>query len=155
MTTHRLRVLFVCTHNSARSQMAEALLRRAAGDRVAVVSAGTEPGHLHPLAVRAMQRVGLDISRARAKSVDEFAGQGFDYVITLCDQARETCPAFPGDPERIHWSFPDPSAMFGDEEQRLRAFVQTQVELAFRIQAWVNACRALRTEPVTVEGGAA
>ncbi len=122
MNQRRLRVLFLCTHNSARSQMAEGLLRQYAGDQIEVASAGTEPGGVHPLAMKAMQEIDIDISGARSKSVDEFLDQHFDYVITLCDQANETCPLFPGDPERIHWSFTDPSAAKGSEEERLRAF---------------------------------
>lgn len=138
MNQRRLRVLFLCTHNSARSQMAEGLLRQYAGDQIEVASAGTEPGRVHPLAVRAMREIGLDISRASSKSVEEFLGQQFDYVITLCDQANETCPIFPGDPQRIHWSFPDPSAVEGSEEARLRAFEQVCAQLAVRLRTWAQ-----------------
>lgn len=104
------RVLILCTGNSARSQMAEGLLREMAGDRFEVFSAGTRPAGLNPNAVAAMREAGVDISAHRSKSVDEFAGQQFDYVITVCDNARESCPIFPGGGKRIHRSFPDPAA---------------------------------------------
>jgi arsenate reductase len=104
------RVLILCTGNSARSQMAEGLLRHLAGDRFDVFSAGTHPTSLNPNAVSALAEFGIDISHNRSKSVDEFRNQSFDYVITVCDHARETCPVFPGTGERIHQSFPDPAA---------------------------------------------
>ena len=116
------RVLFLCTHNSARSQMAEGLLRHMAGDQFEVFSAGTERTRVHPLAVDAMREIGIDISNQRSKTLDEFDGQHFDYVITVCDRANESCPIFPGDTQRIHWSFDDPSAATGTDDQRLRAF---------------------------------
>jgi arsenate reductase (thioredoxin) len=103
------RVLILCTGNSARSQMAEGLLREIAGDRFEVFSAGTRPAGLNPNAVTAMSEIGIDISRQRSKSVDEFEGQRFDYVITVCDNARESCPFFPGAVKRIHHSFQDPA----------------------------------------------
>jgi arsenate reductase len=106
----KLRVLFICTANSARSQMAEGLLRHLAGDRFEVFSAGTKPVGLNPNAVKAMSEVGIDIANHRSKPVDEFAGQQFDYVITVCDNARESCPIFPGGGARIHQSFEDPAA---------------------------------------------
>jgi len=105
-----LRVLFLCTHNSARSQMAEGLLRHLGGAGVEVFSAGNQPATVHPHAIRAMAELGIDISRQRAKHMDEFSGQSFDLVITVCDRVRENCPAFPNDPERVHWSIPDPLA---------------------------------------------
>ncbi len=107
---NRQRVLILCTGNSARSQMAEGLLRHLAGDRFDVYSAGTHPVGLNPLAVAAMKEAGIDISHHRSKSVDEFAGQAFDFVITVCDNARESCPLFPGEGARIHQSFADPAA---------------------------------------------
>ncbi len=107
------RVLILCTGNSARSQMAEGLLRNMAGTRFEVFSAGTRPVGLNPLAVEALREIGIDISHHRSKSVDEFAGQQFDYIITVCDNARESCPVFPGSGERIHHSFPDPAAFEG------------------------------------------
>jgi arsenate reductase len=116
------RVLFLCTHNSARSQMAEGLLRKVSGDQFDVFSAGTEETRVHPLAIEAMREIGIDISGHRSKTLDEFKGQQFDYVITVCDRANETCPIFPSDTQRIHWSFDDPSMATGNDEQLLRAF---------------------------------
>lgn len=106
----RQKVLFLCTGNSARSQMAEGLLRHIAGDRFEVFSAGTKPVGLNPNAVKAMSEIGIDISGGRSKSVDEFQGQQFDYVFTVCDNARESCPIFLGGGKRIHHSFEDPAA---------------------------------------------
>jgi protein-tyrosine-phosphatase/DNA-binding transcriptional ArsR family regulator len=130
------RVLFLCTHNSARSQMAEGILRQLA-PAVEVASAGTEATRVHPLAIRAMARQGIDISHQRSKHLSEFAGQRFDWVITVCDNAREACPLFPGDPERIHWSIPDPSAVAGSEAERYRAFEAAAVDLLGRIRLLV------------------
>jgi ArsR family transcriptional regulator, arsenate/arsenite/antimonite-responsive transcriptional repressor / arsenate reductase (thioredoxin) len=130
----RVQVLFLCTHNSARSQMAEGLLRLLGGDKVEVHSAGTVATRVHPLAIAAMTEKGIDISGQRSKHMDEFAGQKFDYVVTVCDNAREVCPVFPGDPERIHWSIADPAAVAGSEEARLRAFRVASDELRTRIR---------------------
>jgi len=116
------RVLILCTGNSARSQMAEGLLRHDGRGRFEVESAGTRPSLVRPEAIAVMHEVGIDISSHRSKSVAEFDGQRFDVVITVCDHANETCPVFPGSPERIHWSFPDPAAVAGDEAARLDAF---------------------------------
>ena len=116
------RVLFLCTHNSARSQMAEGLLRNMAGDRFDVFSAGTERTYVQPLAIDAMREIGIDITAQTSKTLDELEGQTFDYVITVCDRANESCPILPGTTERIHWSFEDPTAATGTDEQRLRAF---------------------------------
>jgi arsenate reductase len=110
------RVLILCTGNSARSQMAEGLLRQVAGERFEVFSAGTRPVGLNPNATAAMAEVGVDISRHRSKSVDEFTGQQFDYIITVCDNARESCPIFPGSGERIHHSFEDPAAAAPEQQ---------------------------------------
>ena len=107
------RVLILCTGNSARSQMAEGLLHNMAGDRFEVFSAGTRPVGLNPLAVEVLREIGIDISHHRSKSVDEFAGRQFDYIITVCDNARESCPIFPGAGQRIHHNFPDPAAFSG------------------------------------------
>lgn len=128
------RVLFLCTHNSARSQMAEGILRHLAGDKVEVFSAGTEVTRVHPLAIKVMAARSIDISGQRSKHMDELLGQGFDYVITVCDRAGETCPVFPGEPERIHWSIPDPSGVQGDEAVRLRAFESAATDLFARIR---------------------
>lgn len=130
----RPRVLFLCTHNSARSQMAEGILRTLSGGDVEAFSAGTEPAAVHPLAVSTMLETGIDIRRQRSKSMNEFLDQRFDYVVTVCDRASESCPVFPGDPERIHWSIPDPAAVAGDEATRARAFHTAAVELTTRIR---------------------
>ncbi len=118
----KTKVLFLCTHNSARSQMAEGLLRHLAGDRFEVMSAGTEATHVRPLAVRAMDEVGIDISGQVSKTLDRYVGEPFDYVITVCEEANEACPFFPGAAERLHWSLPDPAAAQGTEEERLEVF---------------------------------
>jgi arsenate reductase len=128
------RVLFLCTHNSARSQMAEGLLRKMAGDQFEVFSAGTEETRVHPLAIEAMHESGIDISNQRSKMLEEFQGQQFDYVITVCDRANESCPIFPGSTERIHWSFDDPSAATGTDEQRLRVFRQIRDAIQGRLR---------------------
>lgn len=130
----RVRVLFLCTHNSARSQMAEAILRKLGGDRVEAASAGTEVTRVHPLAVREMAEREIDISGQRSKPMNELFGERFDYVVTVCDNARESCPIFPGDPERIHWSIPDPSAVEGEEDKRRQAFERAADELTTRIR---------------------
>ena len=127
-----LQVLFLCTHNSARSQMAEGILRYHGGNQVEAFSAGNQPSEVRPEAVRTMQALGIDISHHRSKHLDEFIGQSFDYVITVCDQANETCPVFPGDPHRIHWSFHDPSAI-EDPKTRIRTYEQIAQELTRRI----------------------
>lgn len=127
------RVLFLCTHNSARSQLAEGILRASGGSQVEVFSAGNEPGHVHPTAVRAAAALQIDISGQRSRHMDEFAGQHFDYVITVCDRVREVCPVFPGDPQQIHWSFPDPAAVTGSDDEQFQAFFQTARELSTRI----------------------
>lgn len=129
-----VRVLFLCTHNSARSQMAEGLLRALGGKRVEVFSAGSEPTSIHPLAIKAMSTRGVDLRTHRSKHLKEFLGEDFDYVITVCDRVRESCPVFPGDPEQIHWSFPDPAAVEGKLETQERAFEDTARELTNRIQ---------------------
>ncbi len=136
-TSRPVRVLFLCTHNAARSQMAEALLRWLAGERVEVYSAGTEPSRVHPLAVRAMAELGIDISRAESKSLQRFLGQSFDWVITVCDQAAEACPVFPGAGRRLHWSLPDPSAASGDETERLRQFRTVRDRLLEHLRHWL------------------
>jgi arsenate reductase (thioredoxin) len=136
--SERGRVLILCTGNSARSQMAEGLLRRAGGGRFEVSSAGTRPAGVRPEAVKALREVGVDISGHRSKSVEEFAGQAFDYVITVCDNARESCPVFPEATERIHWSFDDPAAVEGDAATRLAAFRRVRDEIGERLRAWLN-----------------
>jgi arsenate reductase len=128
------RVLILCTGNSARSQMAEGLLRHDGGGKFEVESAGVEPSHVRPQAVEAMREVGIDISGHRSKSVEEFAGQEFDYVITVCDNAKEQCPVFPGKTKRIHWSFDDPAAAEGDEAERLAVFRRVRDEIRERLR---------------------
>ena len=126
------RVLILCTGNSARSQMAEGLLRHLAGDRFEVFSAGTKPAGLNHNAVQAMREIGLDISAHRSKSVDEFADQQFDYVVTVCDSARESCPVFPGPGKRFHENFEDPAA--APAAQQLAVFNRVRD----RIRAWLE-----------------
>lgn len=132
------RVLFLCTHNAARSQMAEGLLRHLAGGRFQPYSAGSAPTGLHPLAVAAMREMGIDISGQRAKDVSEYAQATFDYVITVCDQEGEACPVFPGAHRQLHWSLPDPAAAEGDERARLIAFRQVRDDLAARIRQLIE-----------------
>ncbi len=114
--------------------MAEGLLRHYASDRFEVFSAGTEPGALHPMAVHAMAEIGIDISGQSSKSVDPFLGERFDFVITVCDQAREACPIFPGADRRLHWSLPDPAAVQGTEEERLGTFRRVRDEIAAHVR---------------------
>ena len=123
------RVLILCTGNSARSQMAEGLLRHDAGDRFQVFSAGTKPSQIRPEAIAVMRELGIDISGQRSKSVDEFTGQSFDYVLTVCDNARESCPIFPGRSAMIHRNFEDPAALAGSEEERLGLFRRVRDEM--------------------------
>ncbi|HET9979832.1 MAG TPA: arsenate reductase ArsC [Ktedonobacterales bacterium] len=134
-----MRVLFLCTHNSSRSQMAEGLLRARGGNRFAVSSAGTHPRSVHPLAIQVMRETGIDISEAagyHAKSLAEFVGQPFDLVVTVCDEAAEECPFFPGARRQVHWGFPDPSAETGTEAERLAAFRAVRDAIAARIEAF-------------------
>jgi arsenate reductase len=137
--SQRLRVLFLCTGNSARSQMAEALLRQLSKNRVEVFSAGSAPQpRVHPLAKETLEyRYGIDTSGLAPKSMDKFLGESFDYVITVCDRAAEVCPVFPGDPERIHWSFEDPAAVEGEAARR-RAFASVANGLAARLRVWMS-----------------
>jgi len=134
----RHRVLFLCTHNSARSQMAEGLLRHLGGDRVEVASAGTEARGVNPLAVRAMAEIGVDLRGHASKTLDRFVGERWDDVITVCDSANESCPVFPGASRRLHWSFDDPSAATGSEEQRLAVFRRVRDEIRARIETWLG-----------------
>lgn len=128
------RVLILCTGNSARSQMAEGLLRHLAGDRFEVESAGVAPSKVRPEAIEALSEIGIDISGQRSKSADEFSGQDFDYIITVCDNAKETCPVFPGKAERIHRMFEDPPAeSAGTYRSRLQLFRRVRDE----IRAWM------------------
>ena len=133
----KTRVLILCTGNSARSQMAEGLLRHMAGDRVEVSSAGTRPGSVRPEAVAVLAELGIDIRSHWSKHVDDFAGQPFDYVITVCDNARESCPVFPAGTRRIHWSFEDPAAAAGDEPHRLAEFRRIRDQISRRLTEFV------------------
>lgn len=126
------RVLFLCTHNSARSQLAEGILRARGGKLVEVFSAGDEPSDIHPLAIKAAQSFQIDISGQHSKHMRQFTQQSFDYIITVCDKVRESCPVFPNDHKQIHWSFPDPTAVSGSEEEQYAAFAQTARELITR-----------------------
>lgn len=139
----RRRVLFVCTHNSARSQMAEGWLRHAAGDRFEAHSAGVEATAVRPLAVRAMAEAGVDISGQESKTLERYLGRPWDYVITVCDQANEACPFFPGAARRLHWSLPDPSQAAGPEEQQLEVYRRVRDAIRVHIDEFV---RSLTTE---------
>jgi arsenate reductase len=132
------RVLIVCTGNSARSQMAEGLMRHAAGDRFEVFSAGTRPSQVRPEAIAAMREIGIDISGQRSKPVDEFAGQHFDFLITVCDSANQACPVFPGGGRRLHWPFDDPAAVEGADEARRAAFRRVRDEIRDRIMLFLE-----------------
>ncbi len=134
--TKRQRVLFLCTGNSARSQMAEGLLRHIAGDQFEVFSAGTRPVGLNPNAVTAMSEIGINIAGSRSKSVDEFSGQQFEYVFTVCDNAKESCPIFPGGGKRLHQSFEDPAAAPSD--QQLEVFRKVRNQIADRLREFVE-----------------
>lgn len=136
-----IRVLFVCTHNSARSQIAEALLRRDGGDDFEVHSAGTEQRGVNPYAVRVLAEIGIDWSQATSKLVTDFLGQPFDYVITVCDRARETCPVFPGSKRTLHWGLDDPSEVEGGDAKQLAAFRRTRVEVAARLGPFIEGAR--------------
>jgi len=133
----RPRVLFLCTHNSARSQMAEGWLRAIAGAHFEVASAGTEATRVHPLAIRAMEEVGIDLRGHSSKTIDAFLGERWDYVITVCDNANERCPLFPGETTRIHWSFDDPSQATGTDEDKLEKFRRVRDEILTRLRQWL------------------
>ena len=140
----KARVLILCTGNSARSQMAEGLLRHDAGDRFDVESAGTNPSRVRPEAIAVMRELGFDISGHRSKSVDEFTGQQFDYVLTVCDNARESCPIYPGHANRLHHRFDDPAAVDGGEEERLAAFRRVRDEIRDYLRGFPPAPQATR-----------
>ena len=134
----RRRVLILCTHNSSRSQMAEGFLRALGGDRVEVASAGTEATRVHPLAVRAMDEVAIDIRGHTSKTLDLFLDETWDFVITVCDSANERCPVFPGRVTRLHWGFDDPSAATGTEHERLEVFRRVRDEIEARLRRWLD-----------------
>ena len=133
----RAKVLFICTHNSARSQMAEGFLNHLAAGRFEAQSAGTEPGALSPLAVQVMAEEGIDISNHHAKALDAFLSEPFDHVITVCDDANEACPVFPNARHRLHWSFPDPSRAEGPAEQRLAVFRAVRYAIKARVDQFM------------------
>ena len=132
------RVLILCIGNSARSQMAEGLLRHMAGDRFDVYSAGSKPSVVNPLAIEAMRELAIDISAHHSKHLDEFRAQPFDYVITVCDTAAETCPIFPGKATRIHWGFPDPAAAQGSQGEKLAVFRQVRDDIRNHLTSWLE-----------------
>ena len=143
---HPIRVLFLCTGNSARSQMAEALLRTCGGTDFEVASAGTDPKGLNPLTIEVMAEAGIDVSKQQGKSLDAFLGRSFDYVITVCDRARDNCPTFPGDNQRIHWGFDDPAAATGNSAQQLALFRRVRNEISERLRLWVAVQRKRLSE---------
>lgn len=146
-TTQPLRILFLCTHNSSRSQMAESLLRARGDASYDVFSAGTEPRVVHPLAIKVMQEIGIDISDHRAKSLEEFRNQpSIDLVVTVCDEAAEACPYFPNARRQVHWGFPDPSRVEGSEEERLAAFRHIRDLIATRIRQFLGRSPATSLE---------
>ena len=128
------RVLFICTHNSARSQMAEGLLRHLGNERFEVFSAGTEATVVRPMAIRAMAELGIDISHQQSKTLDRYLSEPFDNVITVCDTAAEACPVFPGAARRRHWSFEDPSKATGSESEQLAVYRRVRDEIRARIE---------------------
>lgn len=136
-----IRVLFLCSGNSARSQMAEGLLRSFGGVDFEIHSAGTEPKELHPLAVEVMRETGIDIAGHESKSLECFLGHQFDYIITVCDRARDSCPTFPGDNQRIHWGFEDPAAVIGTRAEQLAVFRRVRNEISERLRVWVTVQR--------------
>jgi arsenate reductase (thioredoxin) len=146
MSGSPIRVLVVCTGNSARSLMAEALLRSKGGDAFEVHSAGTHPKGVNPLTLRVIEEAGLDASWARSKSVEEYLGQTFDYVITVCDEARQECPVFPGDHESLHWGYEDPAEAQGTEEERLAVFRRVFIQIGERIGQFIPLARKHRAE---------
>jgi arsenate reductase (thioredoxin) len=128
------RVLFICTHNSARSQMAEGLLRHLGNDQFEAFSAGTEATFVRPMAIQVMTELGIDISHQQSKTLDRYLGEPFDDVITVCDTAAEACPAFPDAVRRRHWSFEDPSKATGSESEKLQVYRQVRDEIRLRIE---------------------
>jgi arsenate reductase len=138
-----IRVLFLCTHNSARSQIAEALLQHHGGLDFDVVSAGTEATAVNPYAVRVLADAGIDWSHAESKTIDRFLDQRFDYVITVCDRAKESCPVFPGSENTLHWGLDDPSEVSGTDDEKLGAFRRTEMEVSARLRPFIES--ALRS----------
>lgn len=135
METKRKRVVFLCTHNSCRSQMAEGFLRHHGGDRYEVFSAGASPSRVNPMAIKVMGEKGVDITSQRSKSIDEFPGQDFDFIVTTCGNARDQCPVFPGQGEMLHWGLEDPAEARGSREEKLKVFRRVRDELEKLIQS--------------------
>jgi len=134
MTEIKKKVLFLCTGNSARSQIAEGLMKSMGGEQMEVKSAGILPSHVHPLAIRVMDEVGIDISKQTSKSQDQFLKEEFDYIITLCDHAAMACPNFPGQGKRLHWSIEDPAMAIGTMDERVAVFRRARDEIRTRIE---------------------
>lgn len=147
MAADPIRVLFVCTHNSARSQIAEALLTRYGGDDFEAYSAGTEVSRVNPYAIQVLEEVGIDWRNARSKSITEFLDQKFDYVITVCDRARATCPVFPGSSNTLHWGLDDPSEVEGSEGEMLVAFRRTESEVSARLRPFIEVALGTADRP--------
>jgi protein-tyrosine-phosphatase len=147
-----IRILFLCTHNRARSQLAEGLTRYLAGPQVEVYSAGSEPTEVHPLTIEVLGEMGVDTSTLVAKSMDEFCGRSFDYVITTCDKVRGGCPTLPGDPEQVHWSFEDPSAVQGGKDAQRQAFRTARREMLTRIRYLLSLPHPVTGERLKLRG---
>jgi arsenate reductase len=145
-----IRVLVVCTGNSARSILAEALIRKHGGEDFEVHSAGTDPRGINPLTEQVLDEARIEREWARSKSVNEYLDQSFDYVITVCDEARQACPVFPGDHESLHWGYEDPAAVEGTEEQRLDAFRSTLTMLSTRVGQFILLARRERLHRVEI-----
>lgn len=146
MSGQRKRILFLCTHNKARSQIAEGICRHLGGDKFDVESAGSEPSVIHPLAVKSLTTMGIDASKQRSKHMAELANQSFDYVITVCDRVREICPVFPGTPTYLHWSLRDPTAVTGSPAMQEEAFNHIARQIEARIRHLLTQLE--RNEPV-------
>jgi arsenate reductase len=145
----KIRVLFLCTHNKARSQMAEGILRYLGGDRFEVYSAGNEVAEaVHPMAVKALADMKIDISGKKPKHLNQFIDQTFDYIITVCDRANDNCPTFPNDPERIHWSLTDPAAFEGTDEEKQAEFNRIAMQLVSRVRIFVELPNPANQAPV-------
>jgi len=134
-----IRVLFLCTGNSARSQMAEHILRHLAGERFETFSAGTEPRSIHPMTIQVLNEIGIDAGKAQSKKLGVFDGQHFDYIITVCNRARDNCPTLPEDSKKYHWGFADPTAFEGSEEAMHDTFCRVRDEMIRRIRVWIAA----------------
>lgn len=136
--SQKLQVLILCTANSARSQMGEGLLRHIAGDKIDVYSAGSKPSIVNPYAIQAMLDYGVDISGHHSDHLQQYLDKEFDYVITVCDNAAESCPVFPGKAERIHWGFPDPADVEGDDDAILASFIEVRNGLEAKFKEWLT-----------------